>query len=206
MGVVVQQQRIDGLYRHNVTLGKGNESLSAEMEKRSGDLQSLEQQNERFRKMHEQLVRLQDTNAMQIRRLEARIRLLREREQRPANFEMPLGDLYKRIRNLEEENEELKINADAKPAVIRVGAWLGVALSDAPRPPAIIYIVPDSPAARANLQIGDVVVNLDGQPIVDSGEVKNLLAQKNGGQRIALELIRKETRIQVEVEGADWPQ
>lgn len=211
--LIFQQKLISGLHRDIKALSKENLGLTTEVEQKNSDFQSLQRQNEALRKMQDPLVRLQTTNAIQIQRLRAQVRRLLEHEQRPIDPGTPLlGQLDRRIRKLEEENLELRIQLEGKPAVPRVGAWLGVSISDPSQlgqqqPGAtVVDIVPRSPAERAHLQIGDLVVNVDGQPITGAADFKNMLAQKSGGQRFALEVVRREDKIRLEVEGADWPQ
>src|SRR2546430_9959614 len=41
----------------------------------------------------------------------------------------------------------------------------------------------DSPAAQAGLQVGDVLTDIDGQKVSDSGELLAALAEKKAGER-----------------------
>jgi serine protease Do len=47
-----------------------------------------------------------------------------------------------------------------------------------------------SPAARAGLQVGDVVVALDGRPIENATELTSQLAQRKPGERVGLTVVR----------------
>jgi serine protease Do len=51
-------------------------------------------------------------------------------------------------------------------------------------------IVPDSAAARAGLQAGDVILKANGQPIDQSGELPALVDKARPGERLALEVWR----------------
>lgn len=48
----------------------------------------------------------------------------------------------------------------------------------------------DSPGGKAGLQIGDVITQLDGQKVADSGELQVLVGQKQPGTKIDLTILR----------------
>ena len=48
----------------------------------------------------------------------------------------------------------------------------------------------DSPGAKAGLQIGDVVTEIDGQKVSDAGELQVLVGQKPAGSKITLQVLR----------------
>jgi S1-C subfamily serine protease len=76
-------------------------------------------------------------------------------------------------------------------ALIREGqvrrAYLGIAGGPAPLPPRarqetgaergveVVEIVPDSPAERAGLKVGDVIYELDGQPVVSATDLQRMM-------------------------------
>jgi len=57
-----------------------------------------------------------------------------------------------------------------------------------------------SPAARAGLKMGDVVVAVDGRPIETSSDLQTLLAQRQPGERVRLTIVRDRQRRDVTVE------
>ena len=57
-----------------------------------------------------------------------------------------------------------------------------------------------SAAERAGLRIGDVIVAVDGRPVDSSGELMELLAMKEPGDRARLDVVRYGERLRVEVE------
>src|SRR5947208_2974256 len=54
----------------------------------------------------------------------------------------------------------------------------------------VTQVEPDSPAAKAGLKNGDVIVGLDGKPLSDSGELQVQVGQKQPGTTIHLDLMR----------------
>jgi len=61
----------------------------------------------------------------------------------------------------------------------------------------------DSPGAKAGLRTGDVITELDGKAIGDSGQLQALVSQKSPGDTIHLELIRDEKQTSADVTLAD---
>jgi len=54
----------------------------------------------------------------------------------------------------------------------------------------VTQVEPDSPGARAGLQIGDVITEIDGQKVTDAGELQVLVGQKQPGSKITLNVLR----------------
>ncbi|MBI4546009.1 MAG: Do family serine endopeptidase [Gemmatimonadetes bacterium] len=57
-----------------------------------------------------------------------------------------------------------------------------------------------TPAARAGLQPGDVIMAVDGQAVEDATELQTMLAGRRPGERVKLTLIRERRRLVVDVE------
>lgn len=75
--------------------------------------------------------------------------------------------------------------------------------------PTLTGIVPDSPAAGVDLQVGDVITAVDGQAILSGAELLNQMSAKTPGQTITLMLRRgEETLVRTAVLAAhpDDPQ
>jgi len=54
----------------------------------------------------------------------------------------------------------------------------------------VTQVEPDSPGAKAGLQIGDVITEIDGQKVADAGELQVLVGQKQPGSKITLNVLR----------------
>jgi serine protease Do len=54
----------------------------------------------------------------------------------------------------------------------------------------VTQVEPDSPGAKAGLQIGDVITAIDGQKVSDAGELQVLVGQKQPGSKITLNVLR----------------
>jgi serine protease Do len=67
----------------------------------------------------------------------------------------------------------------------------------------VTQVEPDSPGAKAGLQIGDVITEIDGQKINDAGELQVTVGQKQPGTQITLEVLRngKSMSLPVTLEG-----
>ena len=58
-------------------------------------------------------------------------------------------------------------------------------------------VEPQSPAARAGLKVGDVVVALDGAPVKDAARLRNTIAMAGADKPITLAVLRGKTRVEV---------
>jgi len=69
-----------------------------------------------------------------------------------------------------------------------------------PHEPISIIIVPDdSGAAEAGVEVGDLLVGIDGTPVPDRLTMNRMIAAKNWGDRIVLELEREGERYEAEI-------
>lgn len=74
--------------------------------------------------------------------------------------------------------------------------YLGVRLAtDAAGKVAVADVAIDSPAARADLRVGDFIVELDGTPVASEGQFLDRLAAKSPGETVKLTLQRGGTRV-----------
>jgi len=89
--------------------------------------------------------------------------------------------------------------------------WLGVEIQDLNADAAeslglpdangalVATVAPDSPAAKAGLKTGDVITQLNGQPVSDAGELQVQVGQKEPGTTIQLGIIRDGKNVNVPV-------
>jgi serine protease Do len=93
--------------------------------------------------------------------------------------------------------EQIKTNGKA------THGWLGVQIQDVTRKLAesfgmktpqgalVARIIPDSPAAHADLQIGDIITEFNGQPIVSSGDLPPMVGVTPINNSATLKIIRQ---------------
>lgn len=121
---------------------------------------------------------------------------------------LPLGGFTKLAGMDEPEDESDRVGADDsrnfmnKPlwqrvAVILAGPVMNFLLAAAlltwyfafvVLPPTVQYVVPDSPAASAGLQVGDVILAVDRQPVRNVADLNRVVREKEG---VPLELLIK---------------
>jgi serine protease Do len=99
-----------------------------------------------------------------------------------------------------------------------VRGWLGVALQPLSKelvqtlglPGAdgalVSSTIPDSPAAKAGLQQGDVVLSYDKTPVEDSHHLQRLVAETRVGKTVTLEVWRKKQKVTVATTVAEVPE
>lgn len=63
----------------------------------------------------------------------------------------------------------------------------------------IDQILPDSAAARAGLQVGDVVTRVDGRMVRNAGDLRNLIGLREIGERVSLEVLRGGEMLTIQV-------
>jgi serine protease Do len=110
------------------------------------------------------------------------------------------------------------IVAQLKKSGTVIRAWLGISYQnvtpeladgfglDRPRGALINQVMDDSPAQRAGVQAGDVVVEFNGHAIEDAGELPILVASTAPGQEVALKLIRAKKPTTITVKLIEQPE
>ena len=90
-------------------------------------------------------------------------------------------------------------------------AWLGIGGSTAPVPRSlgerigrrtgfvVVEVVPGSPAARAGVLAGDVLLTVDGRAIEKAQDLQRLMLARRAGARVAMTLFRRGAMVDVAV-------
>lgn len=104
-------------------------------------------------------------------------------------FAVPLADVYERL-------DVLRRGEDLHPG--KLGVSLGGGMYE--EPVEIAAVLPGSPAARAGLQKGDHIVEVEGTPIRWQAHLRHQLGPRYAGDVVNMALQRGEQRIATQVE------
>lgn len=123
-----------------------------------------------------------------------------------------VADVAARLRNAPERPQfiaarpHVAVASAVKPAR-GGGLWFGI-IPGAPVPigVALSVVEPGSPAGKAGLKPGDVLVALDGKPILSLVDLGSALAGKEPGDRAIAKLLRNGVTIGVTIEFRDRPK
>ncbi|HEY5618114.1 MAG TPA: PDZ domain-containing protein [Vicinamibacterales bacterium] len=70
----------------------------------------------------------------------------------------------------------------------------------------VVGVTPDSPAARAGVLVGDIIVTFDGQPIESPEDLLDLLAGNRVGRPVSLRMLRGRTATELSVAVGERPR
>jgi S1-C subfamily serine protease len=94
-------------------------------------------------------------------------------------------------------------------------AYLGIAGGPRPLPPRlarklgrdsgveVVQVVDDSPAAAAGLRPEDLIVELDGKPVTDVGDIQRLMVVEKIGAAVAVRLLREGRELELQLVPAE---
>lgn len=98
-----------------------------------------------------------------------------------------------------------------------IRGWLGVSIQDVsetmasamglkePSGALVGDVMPDSPAEKAGMKSGDVIVGLSGQTIANTAELRNAIAATAPGTKVKLDIIRDDNKQEVSVALGEQP-
>jgi C-terminal processing protease CtpA/Prc len=69
----------------------------------------------------------------------------------------------------------------------------------------VVGIMPDAPAAKADLKAGDIIVGLDGRRIESPAQLQVEMLTKRPGETVVLDLMRNDTPLRISVQTRAWP-
>jgi len=96
--------------------------------------------------------------------------------------------------------------------------WLGVLIQDVTRELAesfgmqrpqgalVAKVLPDSPAERAGLRVGDVILSFDGQSVQESSDLPPIVGGTGVGERVPVEVLRSGESRRLHVTVAELPE
>jgi serine protease Do len=96
--------------------------------------------------------------------------------------------------------------------------WLGVVIQevnkdlaesfglDKPAGALVAQVLPEGPAAKGGLQAGDVILNLNGQPIIMSADLPHLVGALKSGDKAELDVVREGGRKALQVTVGALPE
>ena len=91
----------------------------------------------------------------------------------------------------------LSMNPFANPEMPVLG--IGMAMLRGVKGVIVENVVPGSPAAASGVRTGDVIRRLDGSELRDGGELLQMLAKRQAGDKVKLEVLRDKASLEMQV-------
>ena len=108
-------------------------------------------------------------------------------------FAVPFVDVVSRL-------ETLKAGTDVSPGMLGISLKRGDMFT---LPPEIAACRSDSPAAKAGLKKGDIVVSVNGEPVVRQAQFRHAMGPHDAGEKVTLVARRDKGEITAEVQLID---
>ena len=77
-------------------------------------------------------------------------------------------------------------------------AYLGVSLEEGDGGPRVAAVTAGSPAAAAGVQVGDVIVELDGDEIGSADDLREAIDEREAGTKVSLTVVRNGERVELD--------
>ncbi|MCA1726244.1 MAG: S41 family peptidase [Actinobacteria bacterium] len=108
------------------------------------------------------------------------------------------GDPYAGLLAPEDQAE---LDQLIRGTIVGIGVWL----QEESRGLRITSVIPDTPAERAGVKPGDLIVAVDGRALPKAGADRNRALRGEAGTRVTLTLLRRGTRLRLTMERARIP-
>jgi serine protease Do len=104
------------------------------------------------------------------------------------------------------ESWDRLIKGEAWGSLPGLGPYLGVQGEPNSKDAKISRAIPGSPAEKAGIQAGDIVVKFKGNNVGDFASLQNLVSECQAGDKVPVELMRGGERIKLELEVGEREQ
>ena len=94
---------------------------------------------------------------------------------------------------------ERLVRGDAWGHFPGTGPFLGLQGDPGSEVAKVASVLPDGPAAKAGLQVGDVIVKFQGKPVTDFSSLQMHVNDCQPGDKVTLEIVRADKTLAVEV-------
>jgi S1-C subfamily serine protease len=99
------------------------------------------------------------------------------------------------------------VERDAEPYRKKAAAYFGIGVDTSFDGEGVrfAYVAHDGPAARAGLEAGDVLLEIDGRDIGSSDRASSIIQQRHPGETVNVKIRRKDQILEVKVRLSNWP-
>ncbi len=201
-----------------VTQRRQIRQLQDALRSREADLKELDRLRAEAREA--QGLRNQQTEIDQLREDNKDLFRLRNEVSQLRQQQSELDGLREANAQLLQVLQGVSLNSNQQALVVaarRRGAVLGISAVSSDDPQAgtasaryrgavVLAITPDSPVARSDLKVGDIIVRVDGRPIASAGQLQSEMLTRKPGESVALDVMRQDTQVRIVVQLRAYPQ